>query len=105
MPKLSMAAVAASALLAAVGAQAQTIQPETLQTLAFTPSADQPMLIEDSDGCRPHGWRGERGHCHHAHGPYGYNWHSGCPSGYWKGPWGHCRDTPYHGRLPNGGWK
>ncbi len=29
----------------------------------------------------------------------------GCPPGYWHGPWGHCRDTPYHGRLPGGGWK
>jgi hypothetical protein len=29
----------------------------------------------------------------------------GCPPGYWAGPWGHCRDTPYHGRLPNGEWQ
>jgi hypothetical protein len=28
-----------------------------------------------------------------------------CPPGYWLGPWGHCRDTPYHGRLPNGSWQ
>ncbi len=28
-----------------------------------------------------------------------------CPPGYWLGPWGHCRDTPYHGRLPNGEWQ
>jgi hypothetical protein len=28
-----------------------------------------------------------------------------CPPGYWIGPWGHCRDTPYHGRLPNGTWQ
>ncbi|WP_246664034.1 hypothetical protein [Phyllobacterium sp. SYP-B3895] len=28
-----------------------------------------------------------------------------CPPGYWIGPWGHCRDTPYHGRLPNGEWQ
>ncbi|MDM9627923.1 hypothetical protein QTL95_18685 [Rhizobium sp. S152] len=28
-----------------------------------------------------------------------------CPPGYWLGPWGHCRDTPYHGRLPNGTWQ
>lgn len=28
-----------------------------------------------------------------------------CPPGYWLGPWGHCRDTPYHGRLPNGQWQ
>jgi hypothetical protein len=30
---------------------------------------------------------------------------SACPPGYWVGPWGHCRDTPYHGRLPNGEWQ
>lgn len=30
---------------------------------------------------------------------------SPCPPGYWIGPWGHCRDTPYHGRLPNGAWQ
>jgi hypothetical protein len=27
-----------------------------------------------------------------------------CPPGYWIGPYGHCRDTPFHGRLPNGRW-
>jgi hypothetical protein len=30
---------------------------------------------------------------------------SACPPGYWLGPWGHCRDTPYHGRLPDGQWQ
>jgi hypothetical protein len=30
---------------------------------------------------------------------------SPCPPGYWLGPWGHCRDTPYHGRLPDGQWQ
>jgi len=28
-----------------------------------------------------------------------------CQPGFWLGPWGECRDTPYHGRLPNGGWQ
>jgi len=28
-----------------------------------------------------------------------------CPPGFWLGPWGECRDTPYHGRLPNGSWQ
>ncbi|MBB3458913.1 hypothetical protein FHT86_007242 [Rhizobium sp. BK313] len=28
-----------------------------------------------------------------------------CPPGYWLDPWGHCRNTPYHGRLPNGQWQ
>lgn len=30
---------------------------------------------------------------------------SPCPPGWWLGPWGHCRDTPYHGRLPDGQWQ
>lgn len=30
---------------------------------------------------------------------------STCPPGFWLGPWGDCRDTPYHGRLPNGTWQ
>ncbi len=30
---------------------------------------------------------------------------NGCPPGFWRGPWGECRDTPYHGRLPNGSWQ
>lgn len=30
---------------------------------------------------------------------------STCPPGFWLGPWGDCRDTPYHGRLPNGAWQ
>ena len=29
----------------------------------------------------------------------------GCGPDAWRGPWGHCRDTPYYGRLPNGGYK
>lgn len=29
----------------------------------------------------------------------------GCGPGAWRGPWGHCRNTPYHGRLPDGSWK
>ena len=72
-----------------------------------------------ADGCGPYGWRGRWGHCHFVH-TYGYGApvvvagappviYAGpvatapmCPQGYWLGPWGHCRDTPYHGRLPNG---
>ena len=70
-----------------------------------------------ADGCGPNKYRGfprrrlppvrfpgriRNGYA----GPYrnAYRW-NGCPPGYWRGPWGHCRDTPYHGRLPNGGWK
>ena len=29
----------------------------------------------------------------------------GCGPYAWRGPWGHCRNTPYYGRLPNGGYK
>jgi hypothetical protein len=68
-----------------------------------------------AEGCGPNGWRGSWGHCHYAPPVYvaprpviyaappvsAY----ACPPGYWLGPWGHCRDTPYHGRLPNGGWQ
>ena len=35
----------------------------------------------------------------------GYSTGNGCPPGWWRGPWGHCRDTPYHGRLPDGSWQ
>lgn len=73
------------------------------------------MVIHVANGCGPRGYRGPNGACHsYGTGPYpnGYygrynnawRW-NGCPRGYWRGPWGHCRDTPYHGRLPGGGWK
>jgi hypothetical protein len=29
----------------------------------------------------------------------------GCGPDAWRGPWGHCRNTPYSGRLPNGGYR
>jgi hypothetical protein len=68
-----------------------------------------------NDGCGPGHYRGPGGACHRlGYGPYpggyrgpyrdAYRW-NGCPPGSWRGPWGHCRDTPYHGRLPDGGWK
>ncbi|WP_413990587.1 hypothetical protein ACMDCR_00045 [Labrys okinawensis] len=68
-----------------------------------------------ADGCGSGRYRGPGGACHvFGRGPYpdgyygayrgGSSW-NGCPQGYWRGPWGHCRDTPYHGRLPDGGWK
>lgn len=28
----------------------------------------------------------------------------GCGPNAWRGPWGHCRNTPFHGRLPDGEW-
>jgi hypothetical protein len=76
-----------------------------------------------ADGCGRFGWRGPWGHCHFAGPAYVryaprvvvapgvvyagpvYAAAPGCPAGYWVGPWGHCRDTPYHGRLPNGQWQ
>jgi hypothetical protein len=68
-----------------------------------------------ADGCGGGRYRGPGGACHRfGRGPYpggyygsyrnAYRW-NGCPPGYWRGPWGHCRNTPYHGRLPGGGWK
>lgn len=73
------------------------------------------LVLQVANGCGPGGYRGPYGACHaYGTGPFpgGYygpfrdasNW-NGCPPGYWRGPWGHCRDTPYHGRLPGGGWK
>jgi hypothetical protein len=67
----------------------------------------RPLLMYASGGCGPYGWRGPYGRCHYN----GYDrggpayWGNGCPPGSWRGPWGHCRNTPYHGRLPNGAWK
>jgi hypothetical protein len=84
---------------------------------AFQPQAN---LILVADGCGYGRYRGPGGACHRfGMGPYpnGYfgpyqqpayedsNGWNGCPAGYWRGPWGHCRDTPYHGRLPNGEWQ
>lgn len=77
-----------------------------------------------ADGCGPGNWRGPWGHCHFGHVYVRYAppvvvaaapqvIYAGttvaaapvCPAGYWTGPWGHCRNTPYHGRLPNGEWQ
>ncbi|MFC5518883.1 hypothetical protein [Kaistia terrae] len=72
-------------------------------------------IVPVANGCGPQRYRGPGGLCHPFGwppggdgylGPYGrgFGW-NGCPPGYWRGPWGHCRNTPYHGRLPGGGWK
>lgn len=74
-----------------------------------------------AQGCGPGGWRGPWGHCHFARYAPAYVTYAPpqvvvvtrpmayasavCPAGYWTGPWGHCRNTPYHGRLPNGEWQ
>jgi hypothetical protein len=69
-------------------------------------SASDPNLILVSGGCGPYGWRGPYGGCRYGNRWRGdWGWGNGCPRGYWRGPWGHCRNTPYHGRLPNGNWK
>ena len=83
---------------------------------------DSSLVTPVADGCGPNGWRGRWGHCHYGRGwyvpppvyvppvyvPPGYvraPVYTGCPPGYGRGPWGHCRNTPYHGPLPDGGWK
>ena len=78
--------------------------------LATALAAAQPA--EARDGCGANRYRGPGGACHwFGSGPYPDGFYgprmasNGCPSGYWHGPWGHCRDTPYHGRLPGGGWQ
>ncbi|HZZ12955.1 MAG TPA: hypothetical protein VFE79_19905 [Paraburkholderia sp.] len=75
---------------------------------------------EAAQGCGPGGWRNVWGQCRYAapvivqQAPVVYVAPTAaavpavpvtsyaCPPGSWLGPWGHCRDTPYHGRLPNG---
>jgi hypothetical protein len=101
MLKTSLIALISAGALMTVSTQAHA-QP-TLQ--------NDPNFIAVSGGCGPNGWRGQWGHCHYYGGGHwgywggpGYRW-NGCPPGYWRGPWGHCRNTPYHGRLPGGGWK
>ena len=78
--------------------------------LATSLAAVQPAAARD--GCGPNRYRGPGGACHpFGRGPYPNGYYgprvvsNGCPHGFWRGPWGHCRDTPYHGRLPGGGWQ
>lgn len=94
-----------------------------MQPLGAAPSmpaggiaTSSPLLV--AEGCGPGRWRGAWGGCRgpgwgpgpgiYDGGYYGVpaseGWY-GCPPGFWRGPWGHCRDTPYHGRLPGGGWR
>ncbi|MBR0652732.1 hypothetical protein GXW78_23950 [Roseomonas terrae] len=70
------------------------------------------LLTPVAEGCGPGRWRGPWGGCRGpGYGPAPGYWGpppqtwNGCPPGFWRGPWGHCRDTPYHGRLPGGGWQ
>ena len=88
------------------------VQAASIRSIA----TDASMITQVADGCGVNHYRGPYGSCHRfGTGPYPNGYHgpdlraahadNGCPPGYWHGPWGHCRDTPYHGRLPNGGWK
>ena len=67
-------------------------------------------IVPVAQGCGPNRYRGPGGACHlYGRGPYpggywGPRWGNGCPPGYWRGPWGHCRNTPFHGRHPDGSW-
>jgi hypothetical protein len=103
--KLHVAAIGASLAISLAG--------PALAEMPLASLDGQPAITLVADGCG-YGWyRGPGGYCHRfGYGPYpgGYwgvyrgGW-NGCPPGYWHGPWGHCRNTPYHGRLPGGGWQ
>jgi hypothetical protein len=121
MTGLAVAACAAIGFGCANRAQAAEFAPMATPTGA-------PIVLA-ADGCGAGWYRGPGGACHRfGWGPYPYGYYrpapvyvappvvyapppvvyvqpNGCPMGYWRGPWGHCRDTPYHGRLPDGGWK
>jgi hypothetical protein len=96
----------AVSLLAAMPLEAMPLQS------ALNPSS---LTIQAADGCGGGRYRGPGGACHlFGRGPFPGGYFApyrnayrpnGCPPGFWRGPWGHCRDTPYHGRLPGGGWK
>lgn len=115
MKSLSALGLAAGLICAAAPAS----HAASAQELSLTPATVQGgNIILAADGCGFGWYRGPGGACHpYGSGPFpggyygprpyydGYNPYNGCPVGYWRGPWGHCRNTPYHGRLPNGGWQ
>jgi hypothetical protein len=97
---------------------ATIVMTSALTVFAATPSDAIPaqdglsqssLLIQIADGCGGGRYRGPGGACHpFGRGPFPggyYDGRNGCPPGHWRGPYGHCRDTPFHGRLPNGGWR
>ncbi len=105
---LSLVAAAAGLLVGAAPARAAPLSP-ALDLPAAT------AAIPVAEGCGPGRWRGPWGGCrgpgwgpgpgyYYGAPPPPATW-NGCPPGFWRGPWGHCRDTPYHGRLPGGGWQ
>lgn len=92
---LKQVALAAGLIVGlAASANAAPIAPTALEIPGMT--------HEVRDGCGPGWFRGPGGACHPM---YKWGWGRSCPPGYWRGPWGHCRNTPYHGRLPGGGWR
>ena len=94
------------ALAVCAAAIAPVASAATATTFAAT-QVDPALVTPVSGGCGPYGWRGPWGHCRYnaPPPPWGAPRWNGCPPGYWHGPWGQCRNTPYHGRLPGGGWK
>lgn len=101
----TLAAATLGLLAAAAPVRAAPLPPSPITSLA--------PVIPVAEGCGWGRWRGPWGGCRGpgwgpapAPGYFGPRpgW-NGCPPGFWRGPWGHCRDTPYHGRLPGGGWQ
>jgi hypothetical protein len=105
--------------LTLVATAATLLTGATPLSAAPFPAGNSVLAMSDgitpvAEGCGPGRWRGPWGGCRgpgygpgpgYSFGPHpAWNW-NGCPPGYWRGPWGHCRDTPYHGRMPGGGWK
>lgn len=123
--KASLALGLAAFTFAAAPAMAQTGNLPFQQAVSTT-AQPLPGIIPIANGCGWGWYRGPGGACHmFGRGPYpggyygaypgsyyapgyypppAYGW-NGCPAGYWRGPWGHCRNTPYHGRLPDGSWQ
>jgi hypothetical protein len=104
MHKLLGALTAATLFIAAYGDAVAF----PVAVLKAAPGGD---IVPVADGCGPGWYRGPGGACHRfGYGPYpggywgGSQGGNGCPPGYWRGPWGHCRNTPFHGRHPDGSW-
>ena len=101
-------------LLAATAGILAGAAPLRASPLPQDPTVTAGTIIPVAEGCGPGRWRGPWGGCRgpgwgpgpgYYYGPRPVEGWNGCPPGWWRGPWGHCRDTPYHGRLPGGGWQ
>ena len=103
MRTLTLTLTAAAAGLLATVAPVRAAPPSP--AIGVTQPAAE-LVLPVAEGCGWGRWRGPWGGCRGpGSGPYGWGGGNGCPPGWWRGPWGHCRDTPYHGRLPGGGWQ